>query len=66
MSENTEMIQDGLLCDVCGGFNGVEKIKSQGGEFNGDVITKTPGHPITCTDCKREEKRRKYSKKGKR
>lgn len=63
MGDISEMMQDGLLCQECGGFNGVEKIKANGGEFDGQNIIKSPGFPITCHDCKREAKRKKYGKK---
>ena len=41
MGEITEMILEGILCEVCGGLT-IEE--------NEEV----PGHPVTCEDCRRE------------
>ncbi len=60
MGDISEMIQDGILCDDCGGFVGAAKINANGGLVNGDKILKAPGHPITCNDCKREIKHFKF------
>jgi hypothetical protein len=52
MGEISTLIQEGILCDLCGVFNGEEKIKANGGEFDGLACTKVPGFPITCDNCK--------------
>ena len=51
MGEIAEMIQDGLLCQVCGGA--MEDIADwcDGGIHEDEV----PGYPRTCELCKAEE-----------
>lgn len=51
MGEVSELIQDGILCDQCGGFIGKEKLESLGVEFDGNDILTSPGYPISCDDC---------------
>lgn len=63
MGEISEMIQDGILCDECGGFVGDEKIRANGGKVDGDNILEVPGRPLTCNDCKREARKQKYGKR---
>ena len=44
MGEVSEMMQDGLLCEVCGVYMGDENLKKYGKE--------EPGFPVQCKECK--------------
>ncbi|CAM3778699.1 hypothetical protein [Alkalicoccus chagannorensis] len=41
MGDITEMIMEGILCDVCGGLAITENEQE-------------PGHPQTCEDCEED------------
>lgn len=51
MGDASEMILDGILCQVCGVFLGEQVIKESGGKFVGNEIVEVPGFAITCNDC---------------
>lgn len=63
MGEIREMMEEGVLCDECGGFVGAAKINANGGKVVGDEILEVPGRPLTCNDCKREARKQKYGKR---
>ena len=55
MGEVAECMMDGTLCQSCGSLNddfiaAGEKQAPNGG----DVHWEPPGHPITCSACRRE------------
>lgn len=49
MSETTEMIMDGILCDVCGCL--MEDLIIEGK----NELKEPPGYPRTCEDCQEWE-----------
>jgi len=55
MGEIRDMMEEGLLCEICGTFVGEHKIKKHGGKFEGNTIVKSPGFPLKCGACIREE-----------
>lgn len=53
MGEISELIQDGVLCQVCGGAMILEKsFIENGGKIEGDKVIEVPGFPFSCEDCK--------------
>ena len=51
MSENTELILDGVLCQVCGQL--MEDLKPESGSKmdKRNQLLPPPGYPRTCKDC---------------
>ena len=43
MGEITEMILEGILCQICGVFMGEDE----------DEPFEAPGYPVTCKECKK-------------
>ena len=48
MGQVSEMILDGVLCQVCGEL--FDDLKPA----SGNVLLPPPGYPRTCEDCKKE------------
>ena len=53
MSETTEDIQDGIICQVCGVWM-PDMFEDDPDKTPSGLWGDPPGHPRTCEDCKKD------------
>jgi hypothetical protein len=59
MGETSELMLEGVLCQICGGYMDDLETKMIDGK---EHIVEVPGFPRTCPSCKKRERKKKYGK----